>query len=192
VVGDKRIGWTSASLVAVVIVMGGLSYAAVPLYKAFCQLTGLGGTTQRADAAPGAVGERRITVSFDANVGRGLAWDFRPAQRQVTVRVGEETLAFYRAHNPTARPIAGSATFNVTPPTAGVYFSKVECFCFTEQTLRPGETVMMPVSFFVDPAILADRNLDGITDITLSYTFFEQKDDKRRVSAAASTGGNLN
>lgn len=182
----SRIRLTGLSLVALVVAMVGLSYAAVPLYQAFCQWTGLGGTTQRAEAAPGALGERTINVFFDANVGRGLAWEFKPVQREMTVRIGEESLAFYRAHNPTAREIVGSATFNVTPPTAGIYFSKIECFCFTEQVLLPGESVTMPVSFFVDPAILNDRNLADLTSITLSYTFFEQKDRKSRVS---STGG---
>ncbi|MSO65575.1 MAG: cytochrome c oxidase assembly protein [Alphaproteobacteria bacterium] len=159
--------------------MVGLSYAAVPLYRAFCQLTGLGGTTQRATAAPGVAGERIIRIHFDANVGRSLAWDFKPVQREVSVRIGEETLAFYQAHNPTARTIAGSATFNVTPPQAGIYFRKIQCFCFSEQVLQAGETAAMPVSFFIDPAILHDRNMDDLTSITLSYTFFEQKPETR-------------
>ena len=180
----SRRGVTAATVVGVVVGMIGLSYAAVPLYRAFCQLTGIAGTTQRAKAAPGAVGERMISVYFDANIGRGMPWEFKPVQRKVAVRVGEETIAFFRAHNPTARPITGTAAFNVTPLQVGVYFSKIQCFCFTEQLLQPGETAMIPVSFFVDPAILKDRNMDDLASITLSYTFFEQPTKDRRLPDA--------
>lgn len=175
----------TAALVAVGMV--GLAYAAVPLYSLFCRVTGYGGTTQVAEAAPGAVGERLMTVRFDASVERGMPWDFRPAQREVVVRIGEQTLAHYVASNPTARPITGQASFNVTPLKAGKYFDKIECFCFTKQTLAPGQTVDMPVSFFVDPALLKDRDMAEVDTITLSYTFF-RLDEPVQVSGAAGAG----
>jgi len=154
--------------------MVGAAFAAVPLYRVFCQVTGYGGSTNVATMAPGdIVADRQITVKFDANVARGMAWDFRPARRQVSVAAGEETLVFYVATNPTGRTITGSATFNVSPAKAGKYFSKIECFCFTEQVLVPGQSVDMGISFFVDPEIVNDRYLDDVTEITLSYTFFE-------------------
>ncbi len=152
--------------------MAGLAYAAVPLYKLFCQVTGFGGTTQVSAAAPGAVAGRTITVRFDANVARDLPWRFEPVQSATTVAIGENALAFYRVRNLSDKPVTGAATFNVTPHKAGPYFAKVECFCFTEQTLAPGETVDMPVSFFVDPEILKRAEADDVSEITLSYTFF--------------------
>jgi cytochrome c oxidase assembly protein subunit 11 len=160
------------SLVLLVGAMTGLSFAAVPLYRLFCATTGYGGTTQRADAASHAVSERKITVRFDANVSSGLHWKFAPEQREVTLRIGENALAFYRATNASGQPLTGTATFNVTPEIAGSYFNKVECFCFTEQTLAPGQTADFPVSFFVDPAILSDPDAKNLEEITLSYTFF--------------------
>jgi cytochrome c oxidase assembly protein subunit 11 len=138
----------------------------------FCQLTGYGGTTQRASSAPAQALEREITIRFDANVARDLPWRFEPAQLAVTLRVGEQGLAFYRAENLSTRRIVGSAAFNVTPAEAGAYFSKIECFCFTEQALAPGAAVELPVAFFVDPAIAQDRNLASVQTITLSYTFY--------------------
>jgi len=164
---------TSIILVAVVAGMVGLSYAAVPLYRAFCQVTGFGGTTQRAEKAPETViTDRKVKVRFDANVNSSLPWRFEPLEREILVRPGEQILAFYRATNRSDRPTTGAATFNVTPMTAGQFFAKVDCFCFTEQTLGPNETVEMPVLFFVDPTIATDRHGRGITTITLSYTFF--------------------
>jgi cytochrome c oxidase assembly protein subunit 11 len=164
---------TSLVLAGVVVGMAGLSYAAVPLYRAFCQLTGVGGTTQRAESAPGRVVEDRLVkVRFDANVNGALPWRFEPVEREIAVKPGEQTLVFYRATNRSNRPTSGTATFNVTPTTAGVFFSKIECFCFTEQTLAPNQSVEMPVLFFVDPAVATDRHGRGITTITLSYTFF--------------------
>jgi cytochrome c oxidase assembly protein subunit 11 len=171
------------------VAMLGVAFASAPLYKLFCQITGYGGTTQVAAAAPGAVDDRSFTVVFDANVSRQLAWEFRPAQRQVTVRAGEEGLAFYVAHNPTERPIKGQAAFNVTPLTAGKYFSKVQCFCFEEQTLAPGQTVDMGVSFFVDPAILKDRNMVDLKVITLSYTFYEVPGQQAGLAGVATAAG---
>ena len=152
--------------------MVGLSYAAVPLYQIFCQVTGFGGTTQRVESYAERVLDRPMKIQFDANTNSALAWDFAPAQRQVTLKIGEKGLAFYRATNTSDRELTGTATFNVSPTTAGAYFSKVECFCFTEQTLKPGETVDMPVMFFIDPDIEHDEDLNALKTITLSYTFY--------------------
>lgn len=152
--------------------MGALTWAAVPLYRLFCQVTGFGGTPMRADQVPGKVVDHTITVRFDANVTRGMPWSFQPAQRTLDVKLGESALAFYKAENTSDVPVKGTATFNVSPDGAGAYFSKIECFCFTEQTLAPGESIDMPVSFFVDPSILEDRDARVIREITLSYTFY--------------------
>jgi cytochrome c oxidase assembly protein subunit 11 len=171
---DRRNRNVALAATGVVVAMLGLAYASVPLYELFCRVTGFGGTTQRSDAAPGAVSERLVTVRFNADVAHGMPWSFQPVQRQVQVRLGEETLVAYRAHNPTDRPIVGVATFNVAPAKAGIYFDKIACFCFDEQRLEPGQTVDMPVSFFVDPAIEQDRNARDVAEITLSYTFFEK------------------
>ncbi len=174
----SRNGLLAGSCVAVVAGMIGLSYAAVPLYQLFCQVTGFGGTTQRAEAPDGTVGKRQFTVRFDSNVNPALNWHFRPAQRSVSVKSGQHALAFYEARNEAKGVATGTATFNVTPQEAGAYFSKVECFCFTEQTLKSNESVSMPVSFFIDPDIEKDENLNSITTITLSYTFFPVKPEK--------------
>jgi cytochrome c oxidase assembly protein subunit 11 len=162
------------SCVAGVVAMVGLSYAAVPLYYAFCRATGYGGTPSRADAAPAAsqVLGRRITIRFDSNVDPALGWSFQPDTRSMTVKIGENRLAFFRARNEESVPVVGHATFNVTPERAAIYFAKIQCFCFTEQKLEPGQTVEMPVSFFVDPAILDDPDARDVTEITLSYTFY--------------------
>ena len=171
--GTGRNRLTALVAAGVVFTMIGAAYAAVPLYQIFCQVTGFGGTTQVAEEAPAEIGERIITVRFNADTARNMPWKFSPQQRAVTLHVGEQTLAFYQASNPTDRAIVGSSTFNVTPAKAGAYFNKIECFCFTEQVLVPGQSVDMPVSFFVDPAISDDPNLDDVKTITLSYTFFE-------------------
>jgi cytochrome c oxidase assembly protein subunit 11 len=160
------------SLVGVVVGMVGMAYAAVPLYSLFCQVTGYGGTTQRAEADGAEVGSRTVTVRFNADTNHDMPWDFAPEQVSMRMHVGEERLAFFSAHNLSSKPVVGTATFNVTPFKAGPYFVKVECFCFTEQRLEPGQQVDMPVSFFVDPAISEDPNLDDVDTITLSYTFF--------------------
>jgi cytochrome c oxidase assembly protein subunit 11 len=152
--------------------MLGLTAASVPLYRLFCKTTGYGGTTQVAKAAPAVPAEQTIKVRFNADVDPGLPWLFQPAQREVVVRLGEQHLAFFHARNRSDRPITGQAVYNVTPDKAGAYFDKIACFCFTEQVLQPGEEVDMPVSFFVDPAILNDRNTRDVKTITLSYTFF--------------------
>ncbi len=160
--------------------MVGMAYAAVPLYDMFCRATGFGGTTQVATVAPGRVLERKVTVRFDASRDGNLPWKFEPLQREVKVRLGEEMLVFYRATNVSQRPIVGTATYNVTPDIAGAWFNKIQCFCFTEQLLMPGESVEMPVTFFVDPDMAKDRKYDGVRTITLSYTFFEAKTDRAK------------
>jgi len=157
--------------------MVGLSFAAVPLYDLFCSVTGFGGTTQTAEAAPAVVGERVMTVRFNSDVANDVPWRFKPSQREVELRVGEVKLAFYTATNESQNTILGSAVFNVTPLKAGIYFSKIDCFCFEEQVLRPGESAELPVTFFVDPEIVNDRDMDDVTTITLSYTFFNQGEE---------------
>jgi cytochrome c oxidase assembly protein subunit 11 len=165
--------------------MVGLSFAAVPLYRWFCQVTGFGGTTMRAERAPEAPGERVITVRFNADVaGNDLPWRFQPLERQVTLRVGEERLAHYRATNVGQAPVVGTATYNVTPHKAAPYFHKLACFCFTEQELASGESMDMPVAFFVDPAIEQDPKMRGVDTITLSYTFFRALDAQPRAEGA--------
>jgi cytochrome c oxidase assembly protein subunit 11 len=159
-------------LVGLVAGMAGLAYASVPLYDLFCRVTGYAGTTQRADAAPGAVGARTITVTFNADVHSGLAWRFQPAQGKIAARTGLTYQAVYVAENPTDETITGTATFNVSPDVFGPYFVKIQCFCFERQTLKPHERVEMPVVFFIDPRMEEDSNLKRMTDVTLSYTFF--------------------
>jgi cytochrome c oxidase assembly protein subunit 11 len=166
---------TALVVIGAVFGMVGLSFAAVPLYRMFCEATGYDGTTQRAKAAPGAAGERVVTVRFNTDTAPDLAWEFRPLQASVTVRPGEETLVLFRAVNRSKSELVGTATFNVTPMKTGQYFDKIQCFCFTEQRLAPGESVDMPVSFFVDPALLEDPNTREVDTITLSYTMFRAK-----------------
>jgi cytochrome c oxidase assembly protein subunit 11 len=157
---------------AVVAGMVGASYAAVPLYRMLCELTSFDGTPQRASAPSDVVLEQTMTIRFDANTAPGFAWTFEPEQRTVDVRIGETTLAFYRATNTSDRALTGTSTFNVFPEQAAVFFNKLECFCFKEQTLEPGQSIDLPVSFFVDPQIVHDKNAGGTTHITLSYTFY--------------------
>ena len=165
------------ALIASVIVMAmvGLAYAASPLYRLFCEATGWDGTTGRALAAPGAMTGKTIRVRFDANVAPDLAWRFEPEQKVVTIHPGAKTQIFYDATNLTARSITGQAVFNVSPTNVGKYFSKIACFCFTEQTLKPGEHVRMPVIFFVDPKLKTDPDTNDTDEITLSYTFYQVK-----------------
>ena len=151
--------------------MLGLAFASVPLYRIFCQVTGFGGTTMKAEAAPGAVAGQ-IGVRFDANIDPRLPWKFEPEQATVRIHPGGRTTIYYRATNYTARNTTGQAIFNVAPEIAGKYFSKIECFCFTEQTLKPGESVRMPVIFYVDPKLREDPDTQHIDEITLSYTFY--------------------
>jgi cytochrome c oxidase assembly protein subunit 11 len=179
-------------MAGVAVAMAGLAFAAVPLYRIFCQETGYGGTTQRAVAAPAEIGERVVTVRFNADVAsQDLPWEFHAVQPEAQVHVGEDRLVFFRAHNTGSEPSVGVATFNVTPFKAGQYFQKIACFCFSEQTLAPDESVDMGVSFFVDPAIAKDPNLNDVTTITLSYTFFRAKDEKARLSHLEPSSPNL-
>lgn len=163
---------TALALSGIILGMLGLTAAAVPLYRLFCQVTGFGGTTQTAERVPAEPLAETIKVRFNADVAPDLPWAFRPVEREIEIRIGEQHLAFYRAVNRGDRPVTGTATFNVTPFKAGPYFIKVDCFCFTEQVLQPGEAVDMPVSFYVDPAIRDDPNARDVGTITLSYTFF--------------------
>ena len=164
---------TVAQTVSLVVVMGALAWASVPFYDWFCRVTGFGGVPQQVASAEADVLNQMITVRFDGTLNNNMPWEFKPVQREMTLRIGETGLAFYEAYNPTDRPIAGQASYNVTPYTAGAFFDKIECFCFTEQVLAPGERVQMPVSFFVDPEIVADEDGKYVHTITLSYTFYE-------------------
>jgi cytochrome c oxidase assembly protein subunit 11 len=177
--GQRRNARTAARLAVIVVAMIGLTFASVPLYRLFCGATGYAGTTQRASAAPqaSADGKGLITVRFNAETANDLGWEFRPLQEQVTVHPGEERVISYRAVNHTKEPITGTATFNVTPFKAGIYFSKIQCFCFSKQHLAPGESADLSVSFFVDPDISTDPNTRDVDTITLSYTMFRAKDD---------------
>ncbi|MEM1371657.1 MAG: cytochrome c oxidase assembly protein [Pseudomonadota bacterium] len=152
--------------------MLGMAYAAVPLYQLFCQVTGFGGTTQRAEAPSAMTLDRVITMRFDANTSAKLDWDFKAKEPSHQIKIGANRLATYVATNTSDKPLWGTATFNVTPDAAGVYFNKIECFCFTEQKLEPGETIEMPVSYFIDPEIINDIDTKHLSQITLSYTFF--------------------
>ena len=166
-------GRTVIGLVGVVLTMGALAWAAVPLYDLFCRVTGFGGTTAQADAGADHVLDQMVTIRFDASKDRDFPWEFKPVQHSMKIRIGETGLAFYEAYNPTDRPIAGSASYNVVPYAAGGYFTKIDCFCFEMQVLAPGERVQMPVSFYVDPEMVEDREGKFVHTITLSYTFHE-------------------
>ncbi|SFK12523.1 cytochrome c oxidase assembly protein subunit 11 [Pseudovibrio ascidiaceicola] len=167
--------------------MVGLSFAAVPLYQLFCQVTGYGGTTQRAEEASETILDREIIVSFDANVAPGLDWDFKPKQKKVRVKLGQMTEIMYEAQSLAQQVSTGTSTFNVTPFEVGGYFNKIDCFCFTEQPLKAGEKIDMPVVFFIDPELDKDESLKNIKEITLSYTFFElPKDGEEETAAVAS------
>ncbi|MBV1901107.1 MAG: cytochrome c oxidase assembly protein [Kordiimonadaceae bacterium] len=159
-------------MLLVAVGMVGLAFAAVPLYKLFCQVTGYGGTTKQVELASNNVIDRDVKVRFVANTHRDMPWEFKPIQVAQTLKIGAQNIAYYEAYNPTNHPVVGRATYNVTPHKAGEYFSKIDCFCFTEQILEPGERAVMPVVYFVDPDIDQDRNLDEVTEMTLSYTFF--------------------
>jgi len=180
---NKRTALLSAGMA---LSMLGLAYASVPLYRIFCQITGFGGTTQVAEGPASAILDRKIAIAFDANTNAGLGWKFKPVQHKVVLKIGEQGLAFYQAENTSKRTITGTAVFNVTPPQAGKYFNKVECFCFTEQTLTPGQVVDMPVTFFVDPDIANNTDLAKLKTITLSYTFFEVEKDEKETGKVSS------
>ena len=161
------------SLLGVAAFMLSMSYAAVPLYDWFCKVTGYGGETQTAAAASDEILDQIMTIRFDGSLDRNMPWQFKPVENQMDIRIGETGLAFYEAHNPTDRVIAGTASYNVAPFSAGSYFTKIDCFCFEMQVLQPGETVMMPVTFYVDPEIVDDIEARHVNRITLSYTFHE-------------------
>ncbi|HEX8569870.1 MAG TPA: cytochrome c oxidase assembly protein [Caulobacteraceae bacterium] len=187
---NRQAAARTALICAVVVVgMTGAAFAAVPLYRAFCQVTGFDGTTQRADGPSQRVLDRTVQVRFDGNV-RGMAWDFRPEQVSQTVKIGETTMAFFKATNTSDRPVTGTSTFNVVPEAAGAHFRKIECFCFQEQTIAPGETVEFPVVYFVDPELVTDPDARKIDEITLSYTFFpvEPKRPEGRSAVAPGRG----
>ena len=186
---------TALQGLSVVVFMGALAWASVPLYDWFCRVTGYGGATNVAEAGSSEILDQTIKVRFDASLERGMPWEFKPMQLEVELRLGEEGLAFYEAYNPTDRPIAGTASYNVAPYGAGLYFSKIACFCFEEQLLMPGERVEMPVSFFVDPDILNDADAKHAKHITLSYTFHETDLTEEMQAALAETSrdsGSLN
>lgn len=170
---------------AFVAMMVGAAYASVPLYSWFCKTTGFGGTTQVAERAPDQVLGRELTIRFDSNVAPGLPWRFEPEVNEIKVRIGEVTTVHYKVINQAAREITAQASYNVSPPQVGGYFNKINCFCFTQQTLKAGETREMAVVFYVDPEIVKDRDQDDLNTITLSYTFYRQRDEARPVAETA-------
>ncbi|MDQ0504859.1 cytochrome c oxidase assembly protein [Xanthobacter agilis] len=170
--GTDRGRLVALGLAAFIAAMVGVTYASVPLYAAFCTLTGFGGSTRVAAAPPRQAAEREIAIRFDANVASGLPWTFAPDAREMVVKIGAPSLAYYRARSASGRETAGSASYNVSPPQAGAYFVKMQCFCFEAQHLGPNGAAELPVAFYVDPAILDDPDLRTLPAITLSYTFF--------------------
>ena len=185
---NLRVALMAASVAAGMV---GLSFASVPLYRLFCQVTGFGGTTQRAEAAPAQALGQTVSVRFDANTSGKLKWAFHPLQGSVTVKFGEQSMAYYEAVNRSEETLTGTAVFKVAPPQAGAYFNKIQCFCFTEQTLKPGERIEMPVSFFVDPDMLEDADAAGIEEITLSYTFYPVDKPKAVTEAKTAAPGSI-
>ncbi|NIY80691.1 cytochrome c oxidase assembly protein [Celeribacter sp. HF31] len=185
---------TVLQLVGVVVLMGGLAWASVPFYSWFCAVTGFGGTTNVAVGASDTILDETIKIRFDANTDQSMPWEFKPVENTMEVRIGETGLAFYEAYNPTDRTIAGTASYNVAPFEAGGFFTKIDCFCFTEQVLKPGERVLMPVTFYVDPEITTDRDAKYIHRITLSYTFHETDlpEDYAALEAGTSSDTSLN
>jgi cytochrome c oxidase assembly protein subunit 11 len=182
--GRFRLGWAGA-LVLGSVAMLALSFASVPLYRAFCAATGFGGTTQVAKVAPGALGARRLAVRFDANVARDLPWRFEPEASRIVARTGETTTVYYKVVNLSDRETVGVAAYNVSPDQAGAYFNKLACFCFSEQKLAPHETAEWPVVFFLDPALEADETMSRVEEVTLSYTFFPSKSAPKAASVEA-------
>lgn len=179
---SKSMRNTLVACLAIVFGMGGLAYASVPLYRLFCQLTGFGGTPQRAYEAAETVVDRIVKVRLDANVAPGLAWHFAPEIPVMTVKIGETATGFFRITNLAAVPVTGRATYNVAPNQVGSYFNKLQCFCFEDLTLQPGESLDVPVVFFIDPDVVNRRELDSLNEVTLSYTFFESKSAEKPVA----------
>ncbi|HEY9520039.1 MAG TPA: cytochrome c oxidase assembly protein [Methyloceanibacter sp.] len=184
----RRHSILTLSLVGLVAGMVGLSFASVPLYRMFCQVTGYGGVPQRAEKAPGEVLDRTVTIRFDGNVDHTLPWTFAPVQQTMDVKIGDTALAFFKASNNSASPVTGRAIFNVSPELAGRYFTKIECFCFKQQTLAAGQTVEMPVTFYVDPKFVEDEDTKDISEITLSYTFYRSDEPNPPAAASAPEG----
>ncbi|MEO0401942.1 MAG: cytochrome c oxidase assembly protein [Pseudomonadota bacterium] len=183
---------TVVQTLSLVVFMGGLAWASVPFYDWFCRVTGFGGTTGVSDVASDEILDQTIKIRFDASLERSMPWQFTPTVREMELRIGETGLAFYEAYNPTDKPVAGSASYNVAPYEAGGFFSKIDCFCFEEQVLAPGERVQMPVTFYVDPEIVTDRDAKYVHSITLSYTFYQIDLPEGYASVAQSTDTNLN
>jgi cytochrome c oxidase assembly protein subunit 11 len=183
----RRVRVTAGIAAAVAVAMVAMSYAAVPLYRVFCEATGFAGTPKIQAAAPTGEIDRTVTVRFNADTAHGLPWKFEPAQGPMTLKLGETALAEFRAKNLSDRPIVGVAAFNITPFKAGGYFAKIACFCFNEQRLEPGEEVVMPVTFYVDPALASDPATRDVTTVTLSYTFFESDAPRESASGAEPT-----
>lgn len=187
--GNSRI---AAMLVGVVVTMGALAWAAVPFYDWFCRVTGYAGTTNVATESASEILDEVVTVRFDANTASGMPWEFRPLQTEMKLKIGETGMAFYEAYNPTDKPVAGTAAYNVAPDLAGYYFNKIQCFCFTEQVLKPGERVEMPVVFYVDPELVDDRDAGRIRNITLSYTFYQTELPEAQASLSPDEGSDYN
>ena len=187
----KRMALTAAIAAGAVVAMTGMAFAAVPLYKAFCQLTGYGGTTQTASGAPSQILDRTIEVRFDSNVAPGLPIEFSPEQSNETVRLGESGLAFYRVRNTSDEPVTAIATYNVTPHIVGQYFVKLECFCFNARIIEPGQEADLPVVYFVDPALASDPETQDVGTVTLSYTFFRSTDEAAAALATSAPGERL-
>jgi cytochrome c oxidase assembly protein subunit 11 len=190
---SKGHGAVAAICALLVLSMAGLSFAAVPLYRLYCQVTGYQGTTQKAERASDVVLDRVVKVRFDANTAAELPWTFEPMQSSLEVKVGENTLAFYKATNNSDKATTGTAVFNVTPDAVGSHFNKVQCFCFTEQRLEPGQSIEMAVSFFVDPAFATDEETKNLSELTLSYAFYPviapKKKEGQAATASSSKGG---
>lgn len=184
--GQQR---TVAVLLSVIVTMGALAWAAIPLYNLFCKVTGFGGTTQVSEHELDTILDQVVQIRFDASVDRDMPWQFHPVQRTMPLRIGETGIAFYEAYNPTDQVIAGTASYNVTPYASGAYFIKIACFCFTMQVLQPHERVQMPVTFYVDPEIVNDPDIqaEGLSTITLSYTFHETELPPEAAAAAVGT-----
>ena len=178
-------GKLAVKLVSIVATMVVLSFAAVPFYSWFCKTTGFGGTPLISKTASAEVLDQTITIRFDANTDAGMPWEFHPVEREMTLRIGETGLAFFEAYNPTDHTVAGTAAYNVAPDIAGAYFTKIQCFCFTEQILKPGERVQMPVTFYVDPEITRDVDTEQVHHITLSYTFYQTELPKAQASLSS-------
>ena len=184
-----RNGMVLVAVLAVFLSMIGLTYASVPLYRAFCEATGFGGTTQVAKVAPASKGGRTVTVRFDGNVGPGLPWTFEPETAEITLQTGATATVYYKVRNNAGRPTTGRAEYNVSPGVFGGYFDKIACFCFSEQTIGANETVEMPVVFFLDPALEKDKTLTAIDSVTLSYTFYPVREPSHPVATTDGTAG---